>query len=210
MASSRCSKPRCGPVECSPAKRFSGHFPSRSKAGSKWAFPIRAVRYPFPWRWAATLGASMGSGTPLANTPWVRGYCPVIMVLRAGMHTTFWAMARRKLMPARARPSATGVRAMVPPLHPRLSYRCWSVVTKRIFRPMPALYEATALRSHDTASGREDGEVTRPLWRSGRPQGTSRVRPVPSQGCEDLTGCIRATTFCGAAKSKDLMRRHDQ
>ena len=35
------------------------------------------------------LGASGGSGIPLAITPWVRTCCPVIIVERAGMHTTF-------------------------------------------------------------------------------------------------------------------------
>src|SRR5262249_58993470 len=39
-------------------------------------------------------------------------------------------------MPVAASRSATGVRAIVPPLQPSASYRCWSVVMKRIFRPM--------------------------------------------------------------------------
>jgi hypothetical protein len=32
---------------------------------------------------------------PFANTPWVRTYCPVNIVDRAGMHTVFWLYARR-------------------------------------------------------------------------------------------------------------------
>ena len=39
---------------------------------------------------AAMDGASVGSGMPLATTPWVRTYWPVSMVERAGMHTVFW------------------------------------------------------------------------------------------------------------------------
>src|SRR5262249_36293458 len=38
--------------------------------------------------------------------------------------------------PVAASRSATGVRATVPPLQPSASKRCWSVVMKRIFRPM--------------------------------------------------------------------------
>jgi hypothetical protein len=52
---------------------------------------MSAVRYPAAsWRWRATVGASDGRGTPLAYTPWVLTYCPVTIVERAGMHTTFW------------------------------------------------------------------------------------------------------------------------
>src|SRR5262249_11020989 len=39
-------------------------------------------------------------------------------------------------MPLVARRSATGVRAMRPPLQPSASKRCWSVVMKRMLRPM--------------------------------------------------------------------------
>src|SRR5690349_10270313 len=39
-------------------------------------------------------------------------------------------------MPSAASLSATGVRAIFPPLQPSESYRIWSVVMKRIFRPM--------------------------------------------------------------------------
>ena len=35
-------------------------------------------------------GAVSGRGMPLATTPWVRTYCPVSMVDRAGMQTVFW------------------------------------------------------------------------------------------------------------------------
>jgi hypothetical protein len=63
--------------------------------GSKWAFPSRAVLYPFSFRYAAMLGASAGRGTPLAKTPWVRTYWPVMIVDRAGMQTTFWFIALR-------------------------------------------------------------------------------------------------------------------
>jgi hypothetical protein len=69
----------------------------------------------------ATLGASGGSATPLAKTPCVRTYCPVSIVDRAGMQTTFWLWARRKFRPVAARRSTTGVRAMVPPLQPSAS-----------------------------------------------------------------------------------------
>ncbi len=64
------------------------------------------------------LGASAGSGIPLATTPCVRTYCPVSIVERAGMHTVFWLYARRKFTPSRASASTTGVRAIVPPLQP--------------------------------------------------------------------------------------------
>ena len=64
------------------------------------------------------LGASTGNGTPLAMTPCVRTYCPVSIVERAGMHTVFWLYARAKFTPFAASPSTTGVRAIVPPLHP--------------------------------------------------------------------------------------------
>src|SRR5580700_12207652 len=37
-------------------------------------------------------------------------------------------------MPSAASRSTTGVRATVPPLQPRLSWRCWSVVMKRMLR----------------------------------------------------------------------------
>src|SRR5215216_407574 len=39
-------------------------------------------------------------------------------------------------MPLAAIASSTGVRATRPPLQPNVSYRCWSVVTNRILRPM--------------------------------------------------------------------------
>src|SRR5690242_10839435 len=39
-------------------------------------------------------------------------------------------------MPSAASLSATGVRAIFPPLQPSESYRIWSVVMKRIFRPI--------------------------------------------------------------------------
>src|SRR5262245_2912498 len=82
------------------------------------------------------LGASSGSGTPLAITPCVRTYWPVSIVDRAGMHTVFWLYARSKRIPDSASASTTGVRAIRPPLQPSASYRCWSVVMKRILRPM--------------------------------------------------------------------------
>src|SRR4051794_12546626 len=75
---------------------------------------------------------------PLHTTPCVRTYCPVSIVERAGMHTVFWLYARSYRTPRAASPSTTGVRAIVPPLQPSASYRCWSVVMKRILRPMNA------------------------------------------------------------------------
>src|SRR5262249_48481141 len=102
------------------------------------------------------LGASTGSGTPFAITPCVRTYCPVSMVERAGMHTVFWLYARLKLMPVAARPSTTGVRAIVPPLQPSESYRCWSVVTKRMLRPIAlALADSRSRRAREQHRARE-------------------------------------------------------
>ena len=68
-----------------------------------------------------TDGASTGSGTPFIHTPWVVGCWPVSIVERDGMHTTDCGIARSYRTPAAARPSTTGVRASVPPLHPRVS-----------------------------------------------------------------------------------------
>jgi hypothetical protein len=76
------------------ATEFSTKRPNGSMNGSKWAFPINAVRYPFRRRSAATDGASTGRGTPFIHTPWVLGYCPVIIVERDGMHTTDCGIAR--------------------------------------------------------------------------------------------------------------------
>ena len=86
-----CSNPRHAPVSPRAARAFSSQRKSGSNPGSKCALPMRAVRYPaFSARYPATLGASAGRAMPLATTPWVRGYWPVSMVQRAGMHTVFW------------------------------------------------------------------------------------------------------------------------
>src|SRR5256885_200846 len=95
---------------------------SAPPAGGEWPRGGGVVGSP------GTLGAWAGRGTPFIHTPWVAMDWPVTIVARDGMHTTFEGWARRKLTPRAASPSTTGVRAMVPPLHPSESYRCWSVV----------------------------------------------------------------------------------
>ena len=66
-------------------------------------------------------GPSSGSAMPFMVTPWVRGYSPVSMVERAGMHSVFCVQARRYTSPCAASESTIGVAAIVPPLQPSAS-----------------------------------------------------------------------------------------
>jgi hypothetical protein len=73
--------------------------------------PMSAVEDPTSWSVRAMLGADSGRGTPFIQTPCVLTCCPVSMVLRDGMHTTFCGCARSNTIPFAARASMFGVRA---------------------------------------------------------------------------------------------------
>ena len=106
--------------------------------GSKCGLPISAVRkLVFSFRYCATVFDSCDRAMPLFHDPCVRGYCPVNIVDRDGMHNGFWLYARQYCTPSRASPSSTGVCAYCEcgPFHaPIVSQRCMSSVMNRTRR----------------------------------------------------------------------------
>ena len=61
--------------------------------------------------WVSYSNDNLIERVPFDQTPWVRTYCPVSIVARAGMQTTLLQWARSYLIPSAASRSTTGVRA---------------------------------------------------------------------------------------------------
>ncbi len=77
--------------------------------------------------------SEVGSLIPFQRTPLIRGYRPVAKAARDGMQFGLATKTLPNETPPAARPSRFGVSITSLPFAPRVSYRCWSVYTRRTF-----------------------------------------------------------------------------